>query len=40
MINRLFRNFREHLSLRLGIIIVLIITVVFTLTFGFLFYRC
>ena len=40
MTNPLFRNIREHLSLRLGIIIVLIISVVFTLLFGFLFYRC
>lgn len=37
---RLLRNFREHLSLRLGIIIVLIITVAFALIFGVLFYRC
>ena len=40
MTNRLFRNLREHLSLRLGIIIVLIITVFFSLLFGILFYRC
>lgn len=40
MKNRLFRNLREHISLRLGLTIVLIITVFFTLTFGFLFYRC
>ncbi|MCR5512754.1 MAG: HAMP domain-containing protein [Prevotella sp.] len=40
MTNRLFRNIREHLSLRLGINIVLIITVVFSLLFGFLFYHC
>ena len=37
---RLLRNFREHLSLRLGIIIVLIITMAFALIFGYLFYRC
>ena len=37
---RLLRNFREHLSLRLGIIIVLIITMAFALIFGILFYRC
>lgn len=36
---RLLRYIRQHLSLRLGIIIVLIITVAFTLLFGFLFYR-
>lgn len=40
MKNRLFRNLREHISLRLGLTIVLIITVFFTLMFGFLFYRC
>ena len=37
---RLLHSFRERLSLRLGFVIVLIITVVFTLLFGFLFYRC
>ena len=40
MKNRLLRNLREHISLRLGLTIVLIITVFFTLMFGFLFYRC
>ena len=40
MKNRLLSNLREHLSLRLGIIIVLIITMAFALIFGFLFYRC
>ena len=40
MKNRLLRNLREHLSLRLGIIIVLIISVAFTIIFGILLYRC
>ena len=40
MTNRLFRHIREHLSLRLGIIIVLIISIAFTIIFGILLYRC
>ena len=40
MKNRLLRNLREHLSLRLGIISVLIISVAFTIIFGILLYRC
>ena len=40
MMKRLVLNLRQHLSLRLGVIIVLIITVVFSLLFGFLLYRC
>lgn len=37
---RLFRNIQQSLSLRLGLLIVFIITVVFSLLFDFLFYRC
>jgi sigma-B regulation protein RsbU (phosphoserine phosphatase) len=37
---RLLRYIRQHLSLRLGLLIVLIVTVVFALLFDFLFYRC
>jgi len=40
MINRILRNLRQRLSLRLGVVIVLIIMVAFSLLFGFLFYRC
>jgi len=37
---RLFRYIQQRLSLRLGLLIVLIVTVVFLLLFDFLFYRC
>lgn len=38
--NRLVSNFRQHLSLRLGLMIVLVVTVAFSLLFGYLFFRC
>ena len=38
--NRILRTIRQHLSLRLGLFITLIIGVVFSLLFGYLFYRC
>ena len=37
---RLFRYIRQHLSLRLGLLITLIIAVAFSLFFDYLFYRC
>ena len=37
--NRLVSNFRQHLSLRLGLMIVLVVTVAFSLLFGYLFFR-
>ena len=37
---RFLRYIRQHLSLRLGLIITMIIVVVFSLLFDFLFYRC
>jgi len=37
---RLFNFFRQRLSLRLGLVIVLTITVAFLLLFNILFYRC
>ncbi len=37
---RLLRYIRQHLSLRLGLLITLIIAVAFSLFFDYLFYRC
>ena len=38
--NQLFHYIRQRLSLRLGLLIVFIVTIVFVLLFDFLFYRC
>ena len=37
---RLIPYIQQHLSLRLGLLIVFIVTVVFTLLFNYLLYRC
>lgn len=37
---RLFQYIQQHLSLRLGLFIVFIVTVVFAVLFNYLFYRC